>query len=178
MRGENFFAQYLIASRIETPPRAWGKPISSAISADKSGNTPTCVGKTPLVLHVGGVIGKHPHVRGENLLLQKLKAGVSETPPRAWGKRTLGGSLAECERNTPTCVGKTKAHHCQRYRRQKHPHVRGENCHSSSLMPDALETPPRAWGKPSLFDKLNPLTGNTPTCVGKTAFERSAGKYR
>ena len=31
-----------------------------------------------------------------------------------------------------------------------------------------LETPPRAWGRPKLFDSILDLNRNTPTGVGKT----------
>ena len=47
--------------------------------------------------------------------------------------------------------------------------MRGEDKLTTEKVFDSLETPPRAWGR--LFRKFDFMgyTGNTPTCVGKTA---------
>ena len=67
-RGEDRALTPEDAARLETPPRAWGRPLS-----DRNGwcwlrNTPTSVGKTfhPCVAWVER--WKHPHERGEDLL--------------------------------------------------------------------------------------------------------------
>ncbi len=76
--------------------------------------------------------------------------------------------MARTQRNTPTCVGKTRGHHCRHAIKRKHPHVRGEDPAGGLYRLRHLETPPRAWGR--LRPKPPPLNliGNTPTCVGKT----------
>ena len=50
---------------------------------------------------------KHPHVRGENLVLPSGGTWIWETPPRAWGKLQYTRIIEEHAGNTPTCVGKT-----------------------------------------------------------------------
>ena len=113
-----------------------------------SGNTPTSVGKTALLGLCRSVLEKHPHERGEDLLmlpccfsligntptsvgktdcLLYCTASGNETPPRAWGrllvdKKTLSGS-----RNTPTSVGKTVYLNVLGWGGKKHPHERGED---------------------------------------------------
>ena len=52
---------------------------------------------------------------------------------------------------------------------QKHPHVRGEDLTSNRAPGRAMETPPRAWGRPRAWAGAAWAGGNTPTCVGKTA---------
>ena len=86
-------------------------------------------------------------MRGED---QELSFGCpcgSETPPRAWGRRSSTYRGAIPYGNTPTCVGKTR--------------IRTGRASET-------ETPPRAWGRPE-HDQYGDVSGrNTPTCVGKT----------
>ena len=88
VRGENIVFPQGSRQTLETPPRAWGKPI-------RTNNT--CI-----------QIQKHPHVRGENCnsVCDAIKS--LETPPRAWGKQGNKMIAKPMARNTPTCVGKTK----------------------------------------------------------------------
>ena len=72
---------------LETPPRAWGRPVSIKSTVPLSRNTPTSVGKTRY-----------------SLLRCRL---FGETPPRAWGRLTSFPANAFDTRNTPTSVGKT-----------------------------------------------------------------------
>ena len=46
VRGEDCKYHTIISAWIETPPRAWGRPGSTASKIIDFGNTPTCVGKT------------------------------------------------------------------------------------------------------------------------------------
>ncbi len=55
---------------------------------------------------------------------------------------------------------------------KKHPHVRGEAPSHPKRNGSARETPPRAWGRRGISAFLEVLTGNTPTCVGKTRILR------
>ena len=79
-------------------------------------------------------------------------------------------TLQSNPRNTPTCVGKT----CGQYDRGddgwKHPHVRGEDMSTRRGSSRREETPPRAWGRQKGASLISGMSGNTPTCVGKTAF--------
>ena len=93
----------------------------------------------------------------------------SETPPRAWGRRSACEGWGAYSGNTPTCVGKTLPAASRHTSTRKHPHVRGEDALQTSEETNQGETPPRAWGRPP--EPLRQRAGcrNTPTCVGKTA---------
>ena len=91
-----------------------------------------------------------------------------ETPPRAWGRPALtalsGGNVG----NTPTGVGKTQPAIKPPMRTRKHPHGRGEDTISGYAKRARRETPPRAWGRLSDFQRAGQAARNTPTGVGKT----------
>ena len=86
VRGEDGNAQCVGVNMKETPPRAWGRPVTSFILITSFGNTPTCVGKTLFKFLVKLDLRKHPHVRGEDFPLFYERPVFSETPPRAWGR--------------------------------------------------------------------------------------------
>ncbi len=134
---------------IETPPRAWGRPSTPTQTDLAWRNTPTCVGKTRHHCIKLTLSGKHPHVRGEDNSPPHELLRISETPPRAWGRRDQLQHPSCLAGNTPTCVGKTGIHRPDDFLWQKHPHVRGEDVTPSSTLPGHLETPPRAWGRPT-----------------------------
>ena len=137
------------------------------------GNTPTCVGKTRPAFVVTVRNWKHPHMRGEDGKSRSTGTGASETPPHAWGRRGVFPPRGIVQRNTPTCVGKTRdALHFKR-RAGKHPHMRGEDRVVVAGHGQAPETPPHAWGRRRTPRLACVLPGNTPTCVGKTANART-----
>ena len=131
-------------------------------------NTPTCVGKTKLGLHIFSTMRKHPHVRGEDGVPAAERPSRSETPPRAWGRPADGTTQVAASRNTPTCVGKTVIERFREPFPWKHPHVRGEDDPAPNHAFFKKETPPRAWGSPYRLARGTGTWGNTPTCVGKT----------
>ena len=91
------------------------------------GNTPTSVGKTPVL---------------------SIKFPVyPETPPRAWGRHGTKSPNAGDSGNTPTSVGKTVGYRRDRACCWKHPHERGEDSWDASEIGSCSETPPRAWGR-------------------------------
>ena len=92
---------------LETPPRAWGRPVISGLIIRAWGNTPTCVGKTPPLDALVKNLWKHPHVRGEDCHAVYGNRPAQETPPRTWGRPEAMRRAGEKYRNTPTCVGKT-----------------------------------------------------------------------
>ena len=93
-----------------------------------------------------------------------------ETPPRAWGRlsRRIPARLADG--NTPTGVGKTISICTEYWRRQKHPHGRGEDAEELKIIWKTGETPPRAWGRHGSRGCNANQQRNTPTGVGKTVF--------
>ena len=71
---------------METPPRAWGRAHNVQVAHVLVGNTPTCVGKSPVKNVFGLSVWKHPHVRGEESTSTTSRTTLLETPPRAWGR--------------------------------------------------------------------------------------------
>ena len=65
------------------------------------------MGKTALDGELTDIDQKHPHVRGEDDLIEDAKEAYMETPPRAWGRLAYRAEAKTHVGNTPTCVGKT-----------------------------------------------------------------------
>ena len=86
MRGEDPCGSFRPLSGIETPPHAWGRPVSIRWSCRIEGNTPTCVGKTYGFSEATAPSEKHPHMRGEDILGHVHPEIGQETPPHAWGR--------------------------------------------------------------------------------------------
>ena len=148
MRGEDASSIATIASVLETPPHAWGRPGE----------------RTRWRLSYK----KHPHMRGEDHHSRHDGIFQRETPPHAWGRHMDGdASLDDWEtpphawgrrayrhpgprysRNTPTCEGKTQVQVKLTRLLQKHPHMRGEDQYYIATSKTTLETPPHAWGRP------------------------------
>ena len=148
VRGEDSLLRFRLTLRTETPPRAWGRPMSLVVTDASGRNTPTCVGKTDLPVSQRRI--------------------VEETPPRAWGRLKLRVRDRIVVGNTPTCVGKTDPLRCTQSDIEKHPHVRGEDADLLQVFACHPETPPRAWGRLNNAIVYKVTQRNTPTCVGKT----------
>ena len=93
---------------------------------------------------------------------------MPETPPRTWGRPVVIFILRFDFGNTPTHVGKTAALPPERHLSRKHPHARGEDPDGRRICRQAIETPPRTWGRQAWVLAALPCRGNTPTHVGKT----------
>ena len=127
MRGEDCLL--LISDKCvpETPPHAWGRLPLPCVPFINDRNTPTCVGKTFLLLRTVLVHQKHPHMRGEDTSGRLEAHPQEETPPHAWGRlRRITRAMIR-RRNTPTCVGKTAVKLPTSFVPRKHPHMRGED---------------------------------------------------
>src|SRR5690554_6803786 len=133
----------------ETPPRAWGRLNRILLDFLKLGNTPTGVGKTGCLACRGECLWKHPHGRGEDRRYSCQAPSTSETPPRAWGRQSAILEVCVVNGNTPTGVGKTSQTASSPAPAQKHPHGRGEDSAPGIQHCINLETPPRAWGRPT-----------------------------
>ncbi len=114
---------------------------------------------------------KHPHRRGEDVVIASTGHCVSETPPQAWGRPPDCNTSACWQGNTPTGVGKTTSPRSTKSTYQKHPHRRGEDQGLLLWRPLKSETPPQAWGRRTRNFKITNNTRNTPTGVGKTLFD-------
>ncbi len=129
--------------------------------------TPTCVGKMCPV-HMQPILrAVHPHVRGENSSDTHVAIPRPGSPPRAWGKLAKHVLFKPGPRFTPTCVGKINYTSAYFAVCTVHPHVRGENIISIQSTSFECGSPPRAWGKWTLFIGHRIQHRFTPTCVGK-----------
>ena len=104
-RGEDRLTPPIVCAPVETPPRAWGRPLEQEGAMKYLRNTPTGVGKTPFGVRAYLSPQKHPHGRVVSYDL--------------------------FHENTPTGVGKTCRWREQGRSWRKHPHGRGED-HTSS----------------------------------------------
>ena len=167
VRGEDFCTDGGGNGIPETPPRAWGRHHAEWLGIASHRNTPTCVGKTLWAVMNTRHRQKHPHVRGEDPNCATVLRESGETPPRAWGRPQRPAIHHILLGNTPTCVGKTR---CTRRRcRQdwKHPHVRGEDPNPRDVRSARLETPPRAWGRPTTSSYSSCLPWKHPHVRGE-----------
>ena len=186
--GENVAGSYSVRSVRGSPPRVWGKQDATEELDKIRRFTPTCVGKTNQGQTKEVVQVVHPHVCGENGIINTCPQSDNGSPPRVWGKQLCpyrcgkaGGSpprvwgkpdlitpLAGGRWFTPTCVGKTPTSRSYHRCPTVHPHVCGENQFAESRANLYQGSPPRVWGKPikTLLSACH--CRFTPTCVGKT----------
>ena len=85
-----------------------------------------------------------------------------------WGKDCLELVKAQGQRNTPTCVGKSKPRPVRRDLHREHPHVCGEKFQVRYGHRVTQGTPPRVWGKEMTLSDHDKAVRNTPTFVGKS----------
>tara|TARA_B100000446_G_scaffold187686_1_gene217674 strand:- start:9371 stop:10048 length:678 start_codon:yes stop_codon:yes gene_type:complete len=126
-RGEDHDDLELEYSRLETPPRTWGRRHLRVHLDDLARNTPTDVGKTSRNRQSLSRSRKHPHGRGEDQARATITTKTGETPPRTWGRLRISTAVRLDCRNTPTDVGKTKNPPTSPAATWKHPHGRGED---------------------------------------------------
>ena len=167
-RGENYWHIERFRTSIGPSPRAWGKLTSPETSFVSSRTIPTGVGKTMRDTPKPGGISDHPHGRGENSLIIRLRPVKPGPSPRAWGKRFLPIQTAGYSRTIPTGVGKTTARMQLGSCAADHPHGRGENI-CWTIASSAVNGPsPRAWGKRLNRRARQRDIRTIPTGVGKT----------
>ena len=163
---------------METPPRAWGRRHVVAQPVLIVGNTPTGVGTTLGQALERMRAEKHPHGRGDDSRSDSISTTGRETPPRAWGRPTTPELPLGVAGNTPTGVGTTTGFSHGSGRRRKHPHGRGDDGGIQPREAEAVETPPRAWGRRSTVRWCCPSSGNTPTGVGTTQANTGLAVHR
>ena len=93
-----------------------------------------------------------PHVRGDDILEQKIAVYDTGSPSRAWGRFPWRGPWSR-RRRSPHAWGTISPPPGVRGRRAVvpvHPHVRGGRCSARRPFGTALDiggSPPRAWGR-------------------------------
>ena len=158
-----------------SPPRAWGRRPGGQTRRKRNRFTPTCVGTTMVFRGRKSVPPVHPHVRGDDLMLDAVGRVVAGSPPRAWGRRrppyrlneTTGspprawgrrkrlGEAAKIGRFTPTCVGTTLTKPAWRLGRTRRQGVQ------VSVQQPLQSTPTDRSPKPNAFPGPIPLA-NAP----------------
>ena len=109
-----------------SPPRVRGKVVVSRNLCLLSGITPACAGKRDANGNPCDCGRDHPRVCGEKFFCRSLAAVTRGSPPRVRGKVTLLYALADKERITPACAGKSTAEPRLRITTGDHPRVCGE----------------------------------------------------
>ena len=103
----NSFPRYMVAKlNYGSPPHAWGIRCWSKECGRNSRFTPTCVGNSLGVSSGRRTLAVHPHMRGEFAGVAPGAAGLTGSPPHAWGIRSSKGLGCGCP--------------------SVHPHMRGE----------------------------------------------------
>ena len=138
---------------LETPPRAWRRPLGTPMELQLMGNTSTSVEKTFVPCINNCKNGKHLHERGEDKPFDNFCQRFRETPPRAW--RRLLRHLLQVRPfgNTSTSVEKTCMSNTRSRSRRKHLHERGEDDSTGAVDIFDRETPPRAWRRLSVHNE-------------------------
>ena len=168
VRGEYTGLRAQIATRVGSPPRAWGILIRVLHGSYSSRFTPTCVGNTGEGFLISAPSPVHPHVRGEYEITQPTSTSPYGSPPRAWGIHENPGARRGIPRFTPTCVGNTDGPAKPSRPGTVHPHVRGEYYTVSINKRKYCGSPPRAWGIQLPVLLPDSQLRFTPTCVGNT----------
>ncbi len=168
MRGEDMTYGPSFGGLYGSPPHAWGRQKQNDLCSLLDRFTPTCVGKTPGRPASRPKAPVHPHMRGEDWTNCRKGLPPCGSPPHAWGRLWWRCRMAGALRFTPTCVGKTDAiaaefapHRftptcvgktCARLicltQVSVHPHMRGEDSTTYSVLTPLFGSPPHAWGRP------------------------------
>ena len=149
-------------------PRAWGIQNSEEASNLSPRFIPTSVGNTRAAQSGLRQDEVHPHERGEYLTGTITAISPAGSSPRAWGIPVRAARVLFSPRFIPTSVGNTQSLPGQWYRRQVHPHERGEYYFQITARMFGLGSSPRAWG--ILEGDMTDATAKRfiPTSVGNT----------
>ena len=126
-RGDDERTHNVTARRCGSPPRAWGRLQRSHAAGRSPRFTPTRVGTTLCGSAWRTRPSVHPHARGDDAGRYRRVSAEFGSPPRAWGRRAMSGSVSVPARFTPTRVGTTSGPRVPPRRRAVHPHARGDD---------------------------------------------------
>ena len=166
--GENVLWRSPPPGRAGSPPRVRGKLPSLSTWTRIVGLTPACAGKTDECVEVGGEVGAHPRVCGENTIRLRIEWVNRGSPPRVRGKHGLECAAHCAFRLTPACAGKTCCGGRPLQGGPAHPRVCGENRDDWARRSARSGSPPRVRGKRGLREDFFLGTRLTPACAGKT----------
>ena len=145
--GENARTVQKSARWSGSPPRVRGKHRDNAPFACRRRITPACAGKTDGTGFHIFAFADHPRVCGENYSIASCFVKNSGSPPRVRGKPGLMAWMANRDRITPACAGKTGGLRYSTFPLTDHPRVCGENFSGFLECLRVYGSPPRVRGK-------------------------------
>ena len=116
----------------------------------------------------------HPRVCGEKEILHHTRIARSGSPPRVRGKDIAIRKVANYDRITPACAGKSPCGCTAAIRSGDHPRVCGEKADQVVRGGGVKGSPPRVRGKECGLRLHAFQTGITPACAGKRKRQRLA----
>ena len=128
-------------------PRVRGKLPPSQRRADAKRLIPACAGKTDMVEQLGAVIGAHPRVCGENMILVTSSQRFVGSSTRVRGKPAQSQGFLRARGLIPACAGKTRVTAQLAHILRAHPRVCGENFAPAHSISRAAGSSPRVRGK-------------------------------
>ncbi len=149
-----------------SPPRAWGRLVSSRCPRGPGRITPTGVGTALRRNWRSRSRPDHPHGRGDGTACPMGGNSAGGSPPRAWGRPDGQIHIQDGDRITPTGVGTAYQKRQNGAEQADHPHGRGDGTMPTIPMPAATGSPPRAWGRQRGPGKRGARRRITPTGVG------------
>ncbi len=174
-RGENYAASKRAMQCYGPSPRTWGEPLAPRAKEHAPRTIPTHVGRTVFLPHSSRQSSDHPHARGENNLVQHYAEILGGPSPRTWGELQGASSRERASRTIPTHVGRTAWCLAPGKPGADHPHARGENCISSTMIGSVSGPSPRTWGELLVSSDKAIYLGTIPTHVGRTSIDRGTG---
>ena len=136
------------------------------------GLIPTHAGKTSSSTTSGGCAPAHPHSRGENIMLPRIKQRRRGSSPLTRGKLLTLTDADASNRLIPTHAGKTSDAGPPECSAPAHPHSRGENSETCQVRALARGSSPLTRGKRPSRGRDQPEAGLIPTHAGKTGASR------
>ena len=166
--GEQLHRVYRITPRYGSSPRMWGTEPDDGAPGAAGRFIPTYVGNST---SCGGRWSRgtvHPHVCGEQCLINRTSASVNGSSPRMWGTGNNLTARLPNRRFIPTYVGNRHTPKTSRTRRSVHPHVCGEQPMQRALTNESAGSSPRMWGTGSTCCNRSCRARFIPTYVGNS----------
>ena len=107
LRGEYMFQNSAYGNKWGSPPLARGILDTMGDIEFPIGITPACAGNTDAINGCDYVVGDHPRLRGEYLLVRLLVGLLTGSPPLARGIPSSTRRKTSSSRITPACAGNT-----------------------------------------------------------------------
>lgn len=177
--GEDIRADTVHTSRVDRPPRVWGRRHRPRPADRRAGQTPTHVGKAPWDGSGGRISRTDPHVCGEDGTGETALAEAADRPPHMWGGCLIGALLAGYTERLPRVWGRCSVTWGVEHQQAVDwPHACGEDG-VEGISDDGFEDrPPRVWGRRLTQGRVLHAGRQTPTRVGNLCGLRQVLAWR